>query len=472
MATNLLLIVAEELRADTLSCHGNAFCQTPAIDALAGRGCRLGGHFTVHGKCVPSRVGLITATHPSALGCRDLTTYPGPEYDDNAFAALRRHGYRTALIGKNHVLPTERLPAAFDAVPPPGPTFQSYTVEDINALPASRRALLQGRIDQPATATRDWISVDQLGTFIDDCAGTPFAAWLNFENAHPPYAAPEPYWSSIDPATVPPPRRCRFDDKPAYMELLHHSWQCDKLNDSELIAIKTAYHAQVRMVDAMMARVQALLAARNLLDDTLVVFTADHGDWAGEFGLVEKWDTAFHDDLMHIPCILAGPGVPAGSRPAGLSENIDLMPTVFDLLGLPRWERAQHGRSLAAQVRGGTSAMREEVFAQGGIESGSLTRLTPLSNSSLYWGKHACLHADPTTLASARMLRTAEAKLVVREAGRNELYVLIDDPGECLNRWDDPACRELKLTLLERLLHASMDACPRLPAVPRAGVTA
>ncbi len=463
---NLLLVVAEELRANALGCYGNTFCPTPHLDALAARGARLRQHFTVHGKCVPSRVALITATHPSALGCRDLATYPGPEYDDNAFAALRAHGYRTALFGKNHVLPVPRLGGSFDVVPQPGPTFQQYRVEDVTTLSSARRALLQGRIEQPVETTRDWISVDQLGQFLDEGAddSRPFAAWLNFENAHPPYAVPEPFWSAIDRSQVPPPRRCSFADKPAFMELLHRTWQCDQLTPAELIEIKAAYHAQVLMVDAMMARVDALLTARGLRENTIVIFTADHGDWAGEFGLVEKWDTAFQDDLMHIPMLIAGPGITPGTLPLGMSENIDVMPTVFDLLGLPRWAQAQHGRSLQQAFDGQTPA-RSAVFAQGGLDLADLKTLTPIRTDSIYWGKHACLHADPTTLAAARMLRTETAKIVVRQAGRSELYDLTQDPGECVNGWEMPEYAALKATMLEQLFQHALAACTRLPAI-------
>ncbi|MEX2380888.1 MAG: sulfatase-like hydrolase/transferase, partial [Opitutales bacterium] len=78
---NILMIVAEELRADALGCYGNVFCKTPHLDGLAREGVRFGHHYTVHGKCVPSRVAMLTGTYPSALGCRELTTYPeGPSF--------------------------------------------------------------------------------------------------------------------------------------------------------------------------------------------------------------------------------------------------------------------------------------------------------------------------------------------------------------------------------------------------------
>lgn len=469
---NLLFICAEELRVNALACYGNSFCPTRHLDALAARGTRFTRHFACHGKCVPSRVGMITGTYPAALGCRDLTTYPGPEHDRNAFAMLKAAGYRTALIGKNHVVRPEHAGVWFEFVPTPGPTFQEYRVANADALPPLRRALCQGRLAQPLEKTRDWLSVDHLASFLNDCGDAPFAAWLNFENSHPPYAAPEPFWSAIDRTRVTPPKRCGFDDKPAFMRLLHETWGVNHLREADLIEIKAAYHAQVLVVDAMVGRVMELLAARGQLDNTLVVFTSDHGDWAGEYGLVEKWDTAFHDDLLHVPLIIAGPGLPAGRVAEALLENVDLFPTILDLLGVRGWDTAQHGRSFADVLAGGADRHRDDVLAMGGLELEACRRPMPLDPRQIYIGKHRCLHADPATLAEARMLRTSDWKIVVRAAGVNELYDLRNDPGELTNRGADPVCAATRAALVERLLIRTITASPRWPPLPAGGVYA
>lgn len=471
--TNILFIVAEELRADALSCYGNTFCETPHLDALAARGVRFDRHYTVHGKCVPSRVAMITGTYPSALGCRELTTYPSQAEQRNIALHLKEHGYRTALIGKNHVLTGDMLSRSFDANPKPGPTFQNYQVDDYDTLPPLGKALYQGRIDAPVEETRDWISVDQLADFLDEDRDAPFFAWLNFENAHPPYAAPEPYFSRVNRDRIPTPRRCDFADKPALMRTLHETWQVDQLSDSELREIKAVYHGQVQIVDDMVGRTMAMLNARGLLENTLVVFTADHGDFAGEFGLVEKWDTAFQDEITRVPLIVAGPGVEgAGRTESAFVENIDILPTALGLLSLPVADCVQHACSFAPVLRNEKHAHRADVYAEGGVEPEGLTELAPLSNEQAYAGKHRALHRAVHTLASARMLRTERWKLVQRREGMNELYDMENDPGETVNRITDPALADVRETLLIRLAERMMQAAPRRPALPATGVMA
>jgi choline-sulfatase len=325
---------------------------------------------------------------------------------------------------------------------------------------------------QPIEKTRDWLSVDHLAGFLDHCGDAPFAAWLNFENAHPPYTAPEPYWSAIDRARVTPPKQCAYDDKPAFMRLLHETWGVNHLSAADLIEIKAAYHAQALVVDAMVGRALEMLAARGRLADTLIVFTSDHGDWAGEYGLVEKWDTAFHDDLLHVPLIVAGPGIPAGRSADAFIENVDLFPTILDLLGVRGWDTAQHGRSFAELLAGGADRHRTDVFAMGGLELEACRRPQPLDPRQIYVGKHRCLHADPTTLAEARMVRTADWKVVVRTAGVNSLYDLRQDPGELVNRWADPARAASRAAAVERLLQRTIAASPRWPQLPATGVLA
>lgn len=483
---NLLFIVAEELRADCLSCYGNTFCPTPHLDALAERGMRCDGAFTVHGKCVPSRVAMLSGSYPASLGVRGISTYPEHPPPD-AFLHLRQRGWQTALFGKNHVL---KDPArSFACYPEPGPTFQRYRWLPGEERSPARCALLQGRLDQPFAATRDALSVDQFSSFLDGCGGRPFAAWLNCENAHPPYCACEPFYSAIDRAQVPPPCPPAFAGRPAVLRVLHRQWQVDRLTPAELLEIKAVYHAQVLAVDAVVGRALAELDRRGRLADTLVVFTSDHGDWAGEGGLVEKWDTCFDDALLRLPLIMAGPGIAPGTRLSGLVENIDILPSALELMGVDGFQ-VPHGRSWAARFARGGSC-REAVFAEGGVEPEALGKIAPLGLDGPYAGKQLTLQACPESLAAARMLRTERWKLVRRVQGGaplgppvanrqavqaswscDELYDLAADPHETCNRLTDPALAGTLADLDRQLFARVLAAAPRTPALPAHGVEA
>ncbi|MEX2381725.1 MAG: sulfatase-like hydrolase/transferase, partial [Opitutales bacterium] len=270
-----------------------------------------------------------------------------------------------------------------------------------------------------------------------------------------------------------PPRACGYEDKPAVMALLHQTWGVDALSAEQLREIKAVYHAQVKLVDAMAGRTLALLEARGLRGDTLVVFTSDHGDFAGEYGLVEKWDTLFHEEIMRVPLIIAGPGIRNPGRGSqAMVENLDILPSLLDLLDIAPAPCVQHALSFAPLLRGETDQHRASVYAEGGVELEGLHRTAPLQNSEAYSGKHRALALDPLTLASARMLRTPTHKLVFRREGVNELYDLNSPDGESVNGYADPANAPLLAELLPQLLARQIAAAPRSPALPETGVMA
>ena len=183
-----------------------------------------------------------------------------------------------------------------------------------------------------------------------------------------------------------------------------------------------------------------------LLEDTLVMFTADHGDFAGQYGLIEKWDTAMGDCILHVPMVIWAPDLPHGTRVEGLSEHTDLAPTVLELLGIePDW--GIHGRSLLPIIRG--EDRKDAVFADGGHEDALCERVRTRTGGS---GKQQTYQLCPDTMARTQMVRTDKWKLVVRLRGGNELYDMVNDPYELHNLWGRPGLAPVVLDLQQRLI--------------------
>lgn len=197
--------------------------------------------------------------------------------------------------------------------------------------------------------------------------------------------------------------------------------------------------------------------------DAVVLFTADHGGFAGQYGLHEKWDTCMADRLLRVPCIVRAPGLPSGLRHGGLPSHVDLVPALLALLGLcPGW--GLHGEYLVPHVRRRTG--HAHVIAGGGHEREMRPRFNfePKAGGPLD-GKQRTYRDHPEAMARTRMARAERWKLVVRLAGGNELYDLAADPCELDNLWAERNERpglaavvaELQLAMLEHGLRTDTD---------------
>jgi choline-sulfatase len=225
----------------------------------------------------------------------------------------------------------------------------------------------------------------------------------------------------------------------------------------------------VTKLDTLVGRVLDEIDAQNLWQDTIVMFWSDHGDFAGQYGQPEKWDTAMNDCILRTPQTLPAPGLPAGRRVTSLSEHTDLCPTILDLLGMrpgPEW--TIHGTSLLPVVRGAPG--KQCVFADGGHEAAMRARFNaPVTGRNpetgrdepATLGKQEVYARYPETMARVKMVRTERWKLCVRETGDHELYDLRHDPNEMRNLWGrgghDGVVADLQMKLLQWCLRTDTD---------------
>jgi arylsulfatase len=354
---NVLLITTDQQRYDALGANGNAMLKTPNIDALARDGVRFESCFVQNTVCVPSRACIQTGRYTHQHGVTYMETVvddtPGlPEHELTFMEHLQRAGYFTGAAGKIHMYPEkgfhrheltggkgQRWLVAHGSALGPGPLGPKYSAwleakrpGAYDELYAARRAqpsyALLGVMDIPLTSDEyieTWIAEKSL-EIVDAASGgsRPFFLWCGFCGPHGPFDPPEPYRSMYRPADVPLP--LELEGWPSWRE----KW------DEPLIRRAVAYYwAMVSCIDDRVGAILRALERARVLDETLVVFTSDHGEMLGERGRMGK--SVFYDSVLRVPLVVrpprSSPGR-AGSTDA-LTEAMDIAPTILDYAGVP-----------------------------------------------------------------------------------------------------------------------------------------
>jgi choline-sulfatase len=489
---NLIIITSDEMRADAPGFMGNPDCRTPNLDRFAEKGVVFENHFAVHGKCVPSRISMVTGRYVHTDGFRTINLHL-PDGEPNLLESLKKNGYETAVFGLNHVWEklygqNEKGSGCAD--------YHSFTKGYFDDLlkrewpvPESGPNAVQppelpreqfhynGRIEEPLTYFCDDNRTEQAIHYLSKVRdrARPFFMQLNISRPHPPYAVEEPYFSMYDrkairawPHEVP-------DGAPLPTRKMREIRTGVETGADAFREIQAVYYGMITKVDVLLGRVFEAIEREGLLENSVVLFTTDHGDFAGQYGLVEKWDTCMADCILRSPLILRAPGLPNGTRVKGLNEKVDLPPTLLELLGIePDW--GIHGRSLLPLIRGGPG--KEAVFADGGHEEEMWGRFNfnpqdKQGNPRPLDGKQRTYREAPETMARTKMVRTERWKLVCRLAGGNELYDLQADPQELKNLWGAHASdaersrvvRDLQEKLIEWCLRTDTDR----PFEPKVG---
>jgi arylsulfatase A-like enzyme len=292
----------------------------------------------------------------------------------------------------------------------------------------------------------------------------PWFLWLSFPDPHNPYIAPEPYASLYDPQTVPLPPLDDLSKKPERQQIA--SRMCGMHNADEAATRKAIaiQYAQVSAVDAAVGRVLQALESAGVTEDTVVVFTTDHGGYVGEHGAWHK-APAFYECLIRIPLLVSWPGTLTPSVLSdGLIEQVDLLPTLLDLAGVPTPPGVQ-GRSMVAALEGTPGAARPEGFAEVG-EAGTPVTWddlpfmpdSPLDDRWYPWDGF-----QEAWIGRGKMVRTLEWKYAWYANGDEELYDLRADPDELSNLATSPEHEERVRAFKDRLLLWTVETEDPLP---------
>ncbi|HET8985817.1 MAG TPA: sulfatase-like hydrolase/transferase, partial [Trueperaceae bacterium] len=494
---NVLVIMADQMKATASHLYGNEFCHTPGLERLAAAGTLFTTAITPQPLCVPARVAVWTSRWPHTTGAR-LNETPMPPGQDHAFRLWREAGFTTALIGKDHCFADPEDRALFDVRCPIGhdglprddaPTGMAW-VRPITAIdeahsvrrsmPRQGPALSYAISDVDPAATSTGLVTDQTIAWLESLVrgddARPFAAWVSYPDPHTPYEVPRAWADTVPPASVVLPPDQAEDDAtlPERNRVLRRILDVSAESEDDLRQAVAVYHAQVRFVDDGVGRILDALERLGLREDTIVVFCSDHGDFAGEHCMTRKGGL-FYDCLVRVPLIVAWPGhVPAGAVEASPVNLLDIVPTLLNLQGL-EVPAAMMGQPLATVT---DAARRVATFSEYGAGGQACT----LADVNALPEPHG-LAAAKATLSwreaegRRKMVRTTDWKYVTDPLGDlDELYDLKADPFELTNLAAEPGhasrIAQLQRLLLDWALTTEDHRPPPLPpAAPRLGTT-
>ncbi len=447
---NILFITTDHLRYDTLGYTGDPLVQTPAIDALAEKSTRFSKCFVQNPVCSPSRASFMTGRYPKNHGVKWNGSKLG-EHEITMVEAFKQQGYTTASVGK-HGIGQQRFRQMLDHMDAAGirrgwkeRADRDYTVTDPNpfeqyvryrgyeyqtgyALPNFRKNLGAVPSDLPEDCHIDaYVGMKSIEYLEGLDTGDPFFLWVGFYGPHHPYVPSGRFARMYDPHAVPPFRRAEDDiaKKPPeyalYFKAEHHKYRgFDRASDETFRKMKAAYCGMVSQIDWQVGLILEALEQKGVVDETIVVFLSDHGEFLGDHGIPAKAPFLL-DCMLHVPCLIAVPGR-AGRTCAALVESIDLFPTLAHLAGFDAPECVQ-GIVLSPLMHGGRSEVRDAVFAEA---------------------------------VDKRCIRTREWKYIHYPAKNyGELYNLIDDPFELDNLYDAQPQQQKEM---QRAFYAHMDA--------------
>jgi arylsulfatase A-like enzyme len=378
--------MADQFRHDAIGCV-NGWMKTPNLDRICQSGTRFANTFSNSLECVPARFSLATGLYPHQTGIwTNMAISLNPEVA-NWMQAVQARGYRTSLFGKTHLHRTKRdlrqgLPLMH--------AYGFQTVSETTGPPGNARVLSDMTAEWEARGLWDVYKADAhsggghfhprpwplpfdlyYDVYVPQAAGrylrglpegTPWFCCVSFGGPHPPYDTPEPYASMYRPEQIPPPApRMRYADKTK--GLLHNRKAKTRLSESEILALKANYAGAITLIDEQIGELLSTIEARGEIDDTLVLFTSDHGEMDGDQGLFGKGNGL--DPAAKVPLIVALPRSVAATNAtsAALVELMDVGATIVDYAGaaLPRLSNA---RSLRPVLEGRKTEHRDFVVSE------------------------------------------------------------------------------------------------------------
>lgn len=429
---NLIVITFDQLRCDSLGCTGNPVVKSPTVDSLAARGVLFTKNFCQAPQCVPSRMSIHTGRYPHTHRTL-LNSYVVPDDEPTLARVLGAAGYRTVVTGERPFAPRYQLGGFarhLEAAPGKdhGSLLAKHGWAGPNVTPeraaklAEFQRLHDTRYQASAVPWPEELDAskhfsDLAIEFLQEKSDKPYFLHLSYRRPHHPFDPPAPYDTMYKGAKFPATKKKagEMENKPAAQQKATKSlagFDPSTISPEDLDLIKGYYYGMITLTDKHLGRV---LDKVNL-SDTLVVFTADHGEMLGDHGLLLK-GSYMYDQVVNTPLIFAGPGVPAGKRVDALTESVDIAPTVAELLGM-RLPYAQ-GKSLKPLFTNPSARHKQAVFAE---------------------------------FPTIKMCRTSSHKLVhYPNASYGELYDLTKDPNEYDNLYNSPAETETRARMYKLL---------------------
>jgi arylsulfatase len=441
---NILFLMTDQQRWDYVGYAGAKFLDTPHIDRIAQRGMRFSHCMTNSPVCVPARIGLATGLNPSRVSAAANATFLArriPTY----YQRLRDHGYIVGGVGKMDLAKPDlylglhgQRPCTYMAgfthpVEIEGKWHSGCSPTPLGpyTLYLHEKGLLEAYFeDYKRRASQGYIkacgpSILPTEAFQDRYVGRRAAEWLegasddwpwhlfvSFAGPHNPFDPPAEYAKRYQDRKMPAATQDDLSGKPAWLR-----WRTEAATPDEIAFARRQYCGAITAIDDAIGDVMAALEKRGWLDNTIIIFSSDHGEMLGDHGMWEK--QVAYEESIRVPLVVAGPGIPEGESDA-LIELSDINPTICELAGLPPQEEID-ARSFVPLLRRETDAFRDNVLS---------------------W------------MPNFDCLRTRKYKLIANQNAEIELYDLEEDPKELRNIASErpEIVKELAPKIRERVL--------------------
>jgi arylsulfatase A-like enzyme len=448
--SNFVLFIPDQLRFDAVGCFGNELASTPNIDALAARGTRLKRAYGQHSVCSPSRVSFLTGWYPHVRGHRTLGHLLQPD-EPNLLRILKKAGYHVAHAGLRGDTfakgMTEESTSRFGFAVQP--TMFSVPSPFPREHPMSR-AFYHGLRERPGVALDfDEAVIQTAEQWLADGLPEPFVLYIPLVFPHPPFEVEEPWFSMHSRAAMPPPISADLSDKPGYMQAIVDRYGTGRLGPEDWAEIRATYAGMVSRIDDQLGRVLRAVDSAGAADTTTTMFFTDHGEYLGDFGLIEKWSSGQHESLLHNPLVIATPNGAEGGVAETFAELVDLVPTVLELADVEP-DYSHFGKSLVPLLKDASLTHREAAFSEGGFRMDEAHLLEHADFP--YDLKAAVQNEQPITISTVMTVRTDRFTYCHRPYDADELYDRAVDPGECVNLAADSAHGSIVAELRSKLL--------------------
>jgi arylsulfatase A-like enzyme len=455
--TNFLVVVADQLRADALGAFGDRTAGTPHLDRLAATGTVFTNAFAQHPVCAPSRASFLSGWYPHTAGHRSFGT-PLRADEPNFLRTFREHGYHVTWVGdRGDAFGPGATELAVDehgfAVRPSTGRWGAGLAPAAQPREMRGRLFYRGRVLDQEDVDFDEAAVRTAEQWLAAPPDRPWVLFAPLVAPHCPFQAPEPWFSLHDRSAVRAPVS-GTGPEPAYLQGIRDYYGLLEVTPEMWREVAATYHGMVSRLDHHVGR---LVAAAG--PDTVVVFFSDHGEYLGDFGVVEKWPSALHSCITRDPLIISGPGVPSGTVDA-MVELIDVFPTLLDLAGVSA-THAHFGASLLPVMRDPAAGHREYAFSEGGFlvsEEPKFER-APFP----YDLKCALQHDRPETVGKAVAVRDRRWTYVWRLYEPAEVYDRAADPDEAHNLAGTPEVAAVEARMSQALLRWLVETGDVLP---------
>ena len=482
---NILFFVADQMRSDSLHHLGNEASITPNLDSILEDGISFENAYCQNPVCVPSRCSFLTGLYPHTTGHRTMH-YLQREHEPNILKEMKANGYEVIWIGRNDVVPGNKVKTEYCDEYYNGITFDN-TRDKVNDKPfghgdspkITQEMLDDGSVysfylgkleDGEGYGKMDWNCVQSALDYIDrkskDKDSKPFFVYCTISFPHPPYGCEDPWYSMIDRNKLPArrPNIQTLTNKASMLYGINSKQNLDSWSEERFTELRATYLAMVSRFDHQFGMIVDKLKEHQFYEDTSIFVYSDHGDYTADYSICEKVQNCFEDPISNIP-LLVKPAKQFEVKPRiskALVELVDLPATLADMAGF-KLSYKEFGKSMLNTLAG-NETHKDAVYCEGGRVHGEEHCMEKGHGpTSPYYPRLATQCEEGPEHTKATMIRMGNMKYTMRLYELDELYDLDKDPMELHNVINEKDYQEIACQMKQRLLQYFMETGDFVP---------